>query len=145
MSKRPGDPGYAAGWCIHYRYQRNVKSDEATCEAGVKYSTFPKYSQRPCYLTDKGESKPDALPCEHLRRPTPEEIVLHEQWLNERMNTMGIVMEGIHDWRQKNKGRSHQEVVTCTVCQGRLHLSIAAYNGHVHVRCETVGCVSWVE
>lgn len=82
MSKRPGDPGYAAGWCIHYRYNRNVKTPaQDTCEAGVRYDKFYgiKFAVRPCFLDDKGQSKPDALLCEHLRRPTKEEIGLHEK------------------------------------------------------------------
>jgi hypothetical protein len=81
MSKRPGDEGYAAGWCIHYRYNRNVnKPEDDTCEAGVRFDQFKgtKHDVRPCFLDDKGQSKPDALPCEHLRRPTTKEITLHE-------------------------------------------------------------------
>jgi hypothetical protein len=36
MSKRPGDPGYAAGWCIHYRASRISGKGYDTCEAGVR-------------------------------------------------------------------------------------------------------------
>ena len=152
MSKRPGDPGYAAGWCIHYRYNhdRDLKGGQPdTCEAGVDYQTFrgegKSYKQQPCFLTDRGESKPDAMPCAHLRRPTPDEIALHEDWLTERQKLLATVMVGIHPWREAHKGRSAQEVVECPACKGRLHLSIAAYNGHVHGRCETDGCASWME
>lgn len=147
MSKRPGDPGYADGWCIHYRYNRDLKPGQPdTCEAGVDYSTFQgtKYPQRPCFL-DKGHSKPDAMPCAKLRLPTADEIAAHEKWLEGRMGKLGVVMKGILPWRQKNKGRSAQEVVECPACKGRLHLSIAAYNGHVHGQCESDGCVSWME
>jgi hypothetical protein len=148
MSKRPGDLGYAAGWCIHYRYNRDLKGDADTCEAGVSYSKFygTKFETRPCFLDDKtGESKPNAVLCEHLRRPTAEEIALHEDWLEARMNRMRVVMLGIAPWRTAHKGESAQEIVECPVCNGRLHLSIAACNGHVHGHCETAECVSWVE
>lgn len=149
MSKRPGDPGYAAGWCIHYRYNREAKKPEDdTCEAGVQYSTFKgsKFGQRPCFLhKETGESSPDAWPCAQLRRPTPEEIAFHEKWLEERMNLQGTVMQGIRPWRDAHKGQSASEIVECPGCKGRLHLSIAAYNGHVHGHCETAHCVSWVE
>jgi hypothetical protein len=152
MSKRPGDPGYAPGWCIHYRSpsQGLRKPDLTTCEAGVEYKsvqpqTGPTFRGQPCFLTDKGESKPDALPCPKLRRPTPEEIAAHEQWFDARMNVMATVMQGIKPWRDKHRGRSHSEVVECPACKGRLHLSIAAYNGHIHGRCETAGCASWME
>jgi hypothetical protein len=141
MSKRPGDPGYAAGWCIHFR----SLGSHTTCEVGVPYSNFAS-SMRPCFLDDKtGESKPDALHCDKLRRPTKEEIDLHEQWLKERMNKQILVMVGIEDWRKSHKGKSVSEVVECPACKGRLHLSIAASNGHVHGSCETQDCVSWME
>lgn len=145
MSKRAGDPSYAAGWCIHYRGITGARGERVTsCEVGVEYDTLPK-GRQPCFLTKAGESKPDAGPCEKLRRPTSDEIAEHEKWLGERMEKQIAVMNGIAAWRKAHKGRSAQEVVECPACKGRLHLSIAAYNGHVHGRCETDGCVSWME
>lgn len=38
-----------------------------------------------------------------------------------------------------------QEIVECPICKGRLHMSQASSNGHVHGKCETPGCVSWME
>lgn len=151
MSKRPGDPGYAAGWCIHYRYNRDAKKPEDdTCEAGVLYSTVrpqvgPTFKSQPCFLDEVGESKPGAGHCALLRRPTPEEIALHEKWADERMGLLGTVMKGIRPWRTAHKGRSASEIVECPACKGRLHLSISSYNGHVHGHCETEHCVSWME
>mgnify|MGYP001604798916 CR=1 FL=1 len=147
MSKRPGDPGYADGWCVHYRSNRSRNPDGPDiCEAGVDYRTFDniKFQQRPCFL-DKGSSKPGAVSCQRLRLPTAEEIATHEKWRKDRMSLLGTVMNGIVSWRKKNKGRSTVEIVECPACKGRLHLSIAAYNGHVHGKCETQGWVSWME
>jgi hypothetical protein len=144
MSKRPGDPGYSGTWCIHFRDQMRNE----TCEAGVAYDTFrtggTPFKQQPCFL-DKGVSRPDALPCEHLRRPTPEEIAAHEEWADFRLDKLRRVMTAIQPWRKEHKGQSFREMIECPECKGRLHLSIAAYNGHVHATCETPGCVSWVE
>lgn len=148
MSKRPGDPGYSAGWCIHYRGVSDGKGGfNTSCEAGVEYETVrgDKFARQPCFLDEKGQSKPGALSCELLRRPTAEEIAAHEEWREGQMKQMMAVMIGIHPWRKKHKGRSHAEVVECPACKGRLHLSITAYNGHVHGRCETDGCASWME
>ena len=47
--------------------------------------------------------------------------------------------------KKKHKGKSWSGVVECPVCKGKLHVSHAAYNGHVHGHCETDGCVSWME
>jgi hypothetical protein len=141
MSKRPGDPGYAAGWCIHFRSMG--KHD--TCEKGVRYDSFTgedrTMARRPCFT----EGTHERAPCENRRVPTKEEVAAHEQWVKGRMAVLGTVMVGIAPWRDKWKGKSHREVVDCPACAGRLHLSIAAYNGHVHGRCETAGCVDWME
>lgn len=143
MSKRAGDPGYAPGWCIHYRSPQHG----STCEAGEEFAQWRGrgHDVTPCFLTKDGKSKPGALPCPHLRLPTPEEIVAHEKWAADHFEKQVTVMTGILPWRKAHKGKSAQEVVECPACKGRLHLSIAAYNGHVHGRCETSGCVSWME
>lgn len=149
MAKRPGDPAYAAGWCIHYRGITGSRGESVTtCEKGISYEcwrTKETAPHQPCFLDDKGHSKPGALYCQELRRPTPEEISAHETWAEDRMNRTIAVMNGIAGWRKAHKGKSASEVVECPACKGRLHLSIAAYNGHVHGRCETEGCVSWME
>lgn len=148
MSKRKGDPGYAPNWCIHYRYNRDVKPGQPdTCEVGVDYEAWRgiRFDVRPCFLTENGHSKPGAARCPSLRRPTTEEIAAHKVWLDNRMDLMGVVMVGIGPWRAAHKGKSAAEVVECPACKGRLSLSIAANNGHVHGRCETEGCVSWME
>lgn len=146
MSKRPGDPGYAAGWCIHYR-ARDPKTgaDYKTCEAGVEFESVRQFGGQPCFLTDAGESRPDARPCPSLRRPTVEEIGAHEGWLARRIDLITTVMVGIKPWRDAHKGRSASEIVECPACKGRLHLSISGYNGHIHGKCATEGCVSWME
>lgn len=49
-------------------------------------------------------------------------------------------------WRVKPKPlKDRREVVKCPVCKGKLHLSQSSYNGHVHGKCETKGCLSWME
>lgn len=144
MSKLKGDPGYRGGWCIHYSYPR--PGPGPVCEAGVPMDGWDgvPFARWPCFL-DGGRSKPDAIPCERLRLPTAEEIAAHNEWSHMRMETLRTVMLGIQPWRVAHKGQSASEVVECPACKGHLHLSIAAYNGHVHGRCETDGCVSWME
>lgn len=150
MSATIEKPGHRAGWCIHYRAPKigTFGHGHEDCEAGVPFANFSgvKFDQRPCFLDkETGESNPGAVPCEHLRRPTPDEIAARKVWQDERMNKLGVVMTGIMPWRKANKGKSVAEVVECPACKGRLHLSISSYNGHVHGRCETADCVSWME
>ena len=143
-------PGQRAGWCIHYRRPPLYYEEDKTwvCGAGVNLREAWDgviQDKKPCFLDDKGNSKPDALPCAQLRRPTPEEIAEHAAWRDEYMKKQIAVMTGISEWRKKHKGKSHAEIIECPACKGRLHLSIAAYNGHVHGKCETDGCVAWME
>lgn len=151
MSKLKGDPGYRGGWCIHYRSIRGESGEHvATCEVGVRYDSFRREDGKmmgfqPCFLTKDGQSKEGACHCDHLRRPTPEEISAHEEWSASRMRRLFKVLEAIAPWRKENKGRSASTIMTCPICEGRLHLSIAAYNGHVHGKCETEDCVAWME
>ncbi len=50
------------------------------------------------------------------------------------------------NWRVKPKPAADRRgVVECPCCKSRLHLSQSSYNGHVHGKCETEGCVSWME
>lgn len=144
------DRGQRPGWCVHYRAPRigNWGNGHDDCKAGVMFNTFDgvPFDQRPCFLDrETGESKPGAASCEHLRRPTVEEIAANKAWRGERMGKLGIVLSGIMPWREAHKGKSASEVVECPACKGRLHLSISAYNGHVHGKCETPDCVSWME
>lgn len=147
-------PGQRAGWCIHYRHGPRVRSEDMRCAAGVRYVDFNggvtagmfRPGHMPCFLDEKtGRPEPTAVHCERLRLPTPEEIAEHEAWSKGRFDNLGIVMKGIKPWREKWKGKSHREVVECPACKGRLHLSISAYNGHVHGKCETDDCANWME
>lgn len=108
-----------------------------------------RFQTQPCFLTDAGESKPDAMPCEHLRRPTPEEIGLHEAWRVERLVDLCKVFEAIKPWVDEHRaaGKGGTQVFDCPACGGTktLTASIAACNGHVHGHCATEHCVSWMQ
>lgn len=135
--------GHAAGWCVHYRSP--LRYDK--CTGGVSFESFhgTRFDARPCFLTSRGESKPGTTFCAGLRRPTADEIAEYAAWIHERYARTVLVKEGIEVWRKANAGRDVAEVVACPACGGRLHLSIARVNGHVHARCETEDCVSWME
>jgi hypothetical protein len=145
--------GHPAGWCLHYRGFDRAKSElHTTCGAGVEYAQFKgagfhdTMKRKPCFLSKKGEKRPDAMPCPHLLLPTRDDIVAWNAFVDGRVKAISIVQTVIQPWRDANKGKSAREVIDCPVCKtGNLHLSIAALNGHVHAQCETKGCVSWME
>ena len=140
---------HPAEWCVHYRGISDRKGGFVdSCHAGVSYSAWRTKETRPhqpCFLDKSGNSKPNALPCEKLRRPTPDEIAANEKSWERRKNNLVAALTVIAPWRKANKGKSASDVIECPICKGRLHLAIAASNGHVHANCDTAGCVSWME
>ncbi len=82
--------------------------------------------------------------CPQWLRSTREQAEAEEDEFDAEIQRMTIVGPVVAEWRKKPpKGKA--EVIECTACKGRLHLSQSAYNGHVHGQCETAGCVSWME
>lgn len=66
-----------------------------------------------------------------------------KSWMSERMNNLGKARKAIIEHCQDRCRCSG--VLSCPVCEkGNLHYSRAS-NGHVHARCETPGCVCWME
>lgn len=67
-----------------------------------------------------------------------------ERWM-ENMRKVGPAVAAWRTWSKSNRV-AKAEAIDCPACgTGKLHLSQAAYNGHVHGRCTTEGCVSWME
>jgi hypothetical protein len=143
MSRVSDSPGYPAQWCVHYR----SPSEADTCEAGVSYERFRQSAPLPwpCFMDKDGKPKPDTAICWDQRPATTEEIEAHKQWARESTRKLLTALEVISPWRKQNKGKGVSEIVPCPICAGHLHLTISKGNGHVWGRCETEGCVSWVE
>lgn len=86
------------------------------------------------------------ISCPHLELPTAEEVAADRAALDEQMRKTMLALQAVYAWRVRQRPQQdRREVVECPVCRGRLHLSKSAYNGHVHGRCETEGCVAWME
>lgn len=139
-------------YCQHYETQ----GMPSKCRAGVEYASVGKIvaviagnekreDARPCV---NGHKMPDALQrCPKWLRRTREQGVKRYEDMQaalERMRIVGPIVSAWRTWTKKNRV-AKAEVIECPACKGRLHLSQAAYNGHVHGHCETEGCVSWME
>jgi hypothetical protein len=82
--------------------------------------------------------------CPHWIRRTREMGEKRANAVEKSMRQFTVVMPVVDAWRKKEPfGKS--EVIECPECKGRLHLSQSSYNGHVHGKCETPGCVAWME
>lgn len=56
------------------------------------------------------------------------------------------VMKAAGDWKVHPKpSQDRRETIECPVCKGSLHLIQYARNGHAHGRCDTPGCVIFME
>ncbi len=132
-------------FCTHYR----AMSEHKTCEAGVEYEKFKgvPFDQRPCFARH-GEPPPGGW--ELAQFPTPEELARQEvedakPWADIVSARTAIVEACGGPWKRGTPGTSGR--IDCPVCAGvkTLGYSRAGYNGHVHAKCSTANCVSWME
>lgn len=105
--------------------------------------------QRICCTSGGKRPEADQLAsCPKWERRTLEQAQARADEIEESMRRMRVVGEALKGWRTWTKTNrvAKQEIIDCpTGCGGRLHLSQAAYNGHVHGHCTTEGCVSWMQ
>jgi hypothetical protein len=130
-----------ARYCQHYNVQlRGVKA----CECGVIYDE--QFPEKPtaCW-TDLGKTDEEQLArCPKWLRGTREQGEARADEIQRSLDQMALVSPLVIEWRNREP-IGKRETVDCPVCQGRLHLSQSSYNGHVHGKCETKGCVSFME
>ena len=134
-------------YCQHYTpdqiYGGGGHKATGICAAGVTVADVrvPK-SSHPCI--DGHEMQDPTAVCPHWIRQTREHAEARADAIEARMKLFTIVMPVVGEWRKKPP-RGKQEIIECPACKGRLHLTQAASNGHVWGKCETKGCVSWME
>lgn len=152
---------YWTNICRHFTSGVDVLHDK-TCSKGVCYLSVtakpgePGSAYRlPCHTPteERGlqilqETGP-AGTCEHFDALSQEELDQQdadfEKAIEESMRRMALAAPLIAAMKKQYKGKSVKGVKTCPVCQGKLHLSHSGYNGHVWGKCETDGCLSWME
>lgn len=133
----------ATTFCNHYR----AMGSHTTCEAGVEYATFNgmKFHDRPCF-GHRGEQPPGG--CDLAQFPTEAELAAEDaedkkRWENLSKARAAIVAHLGGPWKRGTTGAGG--TIECPVCAGALQFTRAGYNGHIHARCSTAGCVSWME
>ena len=156
-----------AGTCVHYT--GCLGNDR--CKRGVSYRVNfgqgrPGIMNRlPCVeFIDKPAGRPGSrvkpgeetvrvpidrhgdtvVPCPLREEPTIEQVEADRAETEAVLQRILTVMPVVAEWRKKEP-RGKAGVIECPACGGRLHLTQAASNGHVWGKCETKGCVSWME
>lgn len=157
MSKKP----YWKNICRHYTSGFDVIRDNS-CLKGICYRDVTSKPDEPgslyrlpCHTPNDGhglkvlEDTGPAGTCEHFSALTEEELAQQEEEskkaFERSVEMMTKVAPIISAVKKQYKGKSIRGVKTCPICKGKLHISHAASNGHVHVRCETEKCIAFME
>jgi hypothetical protein len=96
--------------------------------------------RKPC----SGHNK-EAVPCALYEKHTPAEVADHEREMRraiERIHLLGPLLSKI---KTVHDGMNWSGVEECPACKGRLHMAHVGFNGHTHGKCETEGCLAWME
>ncbi len=130
--------------CVHFTGTQND-----TCEAGVLYEDVFDKTTMPRAFPCIAKYNPDGrAKCEKCRFPTPEEVAAEEAEYKRlsdgiRAARSAIVAHCGGPWKKGAPGSNG--VIDCPVCGSPLGFSRSGYNGHIHARCKTDGCVAWLE
>lgn len=132
-----------AGTCKHFTGCGIVGRDTCGAEVHVrKHVGGPDFgwgTRLPCMPHD------NAHPCDQYAEPTPEEIAAFDAETDELVARMQRTEPLIKKLKQEHVGKNARGIAICPECEGKLHWSHAAYNGHVWGKCETDGCLNWAE
>ena len=153
---RPTREEQIGGRCKHFTGVSNK-----CCKAGVRYVdverrhspmnydsggvTYSSSLSRPC-ITKYNHAGAE---CDKLEFPTAEEIAAimerQEKGLLGIMKARAAIVEKIGPY-VKRKSPDVAGSLACPVCTtGTLGYRRATFNGHIHARCSTEGCVAWME
>lgn len=143
-------------WCVHYKREPGSPNREA-CEAGVIYDDLARVAELgrtgcalrlPCIRSHHDPTKRRGEPlceCPHLRWPTIEESQAHEAETRRYIDRFMLAQEVISEVKKEHRGKDWRGTKECPICKGVLHMTHAAFNGHVWGQCETKDCLSWME
>jgi hypothetical protein len=135
----------ALATCRHFNGSQNKK-----CSAGIQYLEWKQgVEERAMPCIPKHINNHETWPCDLFEIMSQADA---EKEADERIVRMNRGIKGRHaakdDAKAKGLGKGHggNGAIPCPSCEGgTLHYSVAGYNGHMHGRCTTTGCVSWME
>ena len=144
------------GTCIHHNGDWRNK----TCEAGVCYrdvtpkpdapgSAFRKPCNRLMFWDNPSPEQKQAFAekgtCDKYLEPTTDQIAEYEAGVEAAIRNLETSLPLIAQVKKEHKGTDWRGVKECPICKAVLHMTHAKYNGHTSGKCETKGCLSWIE
>ena len=141
-SEREQTIAWEMGQCRHFNGIQNER-----CAAGVAYRELcgdaPGWAKdMPCLL--KGSIK-----CDLLSLKTREEAEKEaDMWEHQINKTVGAINAAKSDAKSRGlkRGNGGRGEVKCPACpDGTLRYTVAGVNGHMHAKCTTEDCASWME
>lgn len=133
--------------CIHYN---GLVSK--SCKAGVQYASVVAAREQGVSLLDKAPCfSRNGLSelCVNYCLPSVEEIEEYERCIENHLQQIIVTRKAIKEDIEAT-GMVRRDVagqIPCKICKdGTVSYSCAgAYNGHIHAKCSTENCVSWIE
>lgn len=123
-------------WCRHRTPFDKTKYP--VCQIGVDYHQFS-FDDCPCL----GESERARVRCPSYSAMTPEELAAREAELLARFERIGTIRMAIVKQIKTTSVRGGH--MPCPCCKTGIVGYSQASNGHIHARCSTVNCASWME
>jgi hypothetical protein len=128
--------------CRHFNGIQNK-----ICRAGVEYQDATSPFTMPCI--PKFVKGRETWTCDLFEIMSREDA---EKEADERIIKMERTVKARHAAKDHakasglGKGHGGAAAIPCPSCDGgTLRYSVASYNGHMHGRCSTQGCDSWME
>jgi len=91
------------------------------------------------------KSNNSAVICDSYSEPTQKEIEESEADMRAAMDRIIKAQPLIAEIKIEHGKTNASGTKVCPVCNNKLHYSVAECNGHVWGKCETDGCLSWME
>lgn len=139
------------GEMLTCRHFNGFQHDE--CKAGVNYRELAGapalgcMTRIPCTFGFEPKGGP-RVECSKMERPSRAEaeqtVAAGEAAIERHMRAFRAAHDDAKAQGLK-RGRGGAASIACPICGGMLTYVVAAYNGHMHAKCETEGCVSWME
>ncbi len=132
---------YSEG-CIHRNGMKMFR--EGKCKTGVTIVDFNGGEKKGLLGKLPCSGKECVAKCDKFLKPSAEQIKEHEGWFEEAVARITKLNPLIKKLKEENPNGGVGNV-ECHACGKNLHWSVSAYNGHIHLKCETDDCVSMME